>query len=126
MMAMRAGDLGFFYHSNAKPSGIVGVLRVVEEAKVDETAFDPADPYYDAKSVREKPKWWCVGVEFVREFKEVVSLATIKEFAGKGGDLENLQLIKNARLSVCKITGEEWEFLLRLAEGEKDKQEEEE
>ncbi|CAI6334764.1 unnamed protein product [Periconia digitata] len=119
MLSMRRGDLGFFYHSNAKPSGIVGVLRVVEEAKVDETAFDPEDPYFDKKSDREAPKWWCVGVEFVKKFDEVVSLARIKEEAGKGGKLETLQLIKNARLSVCKVEREEWQFLTEIAEKEK-------
>ncbi|KAK3214005.1 hypothetical protein GRF29_28g1760779 [Pseudopithomyces chartarum] len=58
MRAMRKGDLGFFYHSNAKPSGVVGILRVVEEAKVDETAFDEKDPYYDKKSERGRERWW--------------------------------------------------------------------
>lgn len=35
MMAMKKGDLAFFYHSNAKPSGIVGIMKVAEEATVD-------------------------------------------------------------------------------------------
>jgi predicted RNA-binding protein with PUA-like domain len=118
MQAMRVGDLGFFYHSNAKPSGVVGVLRVMEEAKVDETAFDKKDPYYDPKSDREKPKWFCVGVEFVRKFERVVDLHTIKGFAGKGGKLENMQLVTNGRLSVCKVRKSEWDFIMELAEGD--------
>ena len=116
---MRAGDLGFFYHSNAKPSGVVGVLRVVEEARVDETAFDAADPYFDSKSRREEPKWFCVGVEFVRKFADVVDLKTIKGFAGEGGVLSGMQLVTNSRLSVCRVAREEWEFILGLA-GEKE------
>jgi len=115
MQAMRHGDLGFFYHSNAKPSGIVGILRVVEEARVDETAFDPQDPYYDAKSNREKPKWYCVGVEFVRKFDKVVDLATIKAHAAKGGSLEGMQLLTNGRLSVSRVRMDEWEYVLDLA-----------
>lgn len=118
MQAMRTGDLGFFYHSNAKPSGVAGILRVVEEAKVDETAFDPKDPYYDAKSEREKPKWYCVGVEFVRKFEEVVDLARIKSFAGEGGELRNMQVVNNSRLSVCRVRKEEWDFILGLADGD--------
>jgi predicted RNA-binding protein with PUA-like domain len=118
MQAMRKGDLGFFYHSNAKPSGIVGILRVVEEAKVDETAFDPKDPYYDKKSDKENPKWYCVGVEFVREFDEVVDLARIKEYA-KGGPLRDMQLVTNSRLSVSRVRKEEWEFIIGLVDGEK-------
>lgn len=115
MQAMRVGDLGFFYHSNAKPSGVVGILRVVQEAVVDETAFDPKDPYYDPKSERDKPKWFCVGVEFVRKFDDVVDLKTIKEAAGKGGPLEGMQLVTNGRLSVSRVRREEWEYILGLA-----------
>lgn len=117
MQAMRKGDLGFFYHSNAKPSGVVGILRVVEEAKVDETAFDPKDPYYDAKSNKDKPKWYCVGVEFVKKFDDVVDLHKIKSFAEKGGPLQHMQLVTNSRLSVCRVRKDEWEFILGLADG---------
>ncbi|KAJ8116492.1 hypothetical protein OPT61_g2099 [Boeremia exigua] len=116
MQAMRKGDLGFFYHSNAKPSGVVGILRVVEEAKVDETAFDKEDPYYDAKSDRAKPKWYCVGVEFVKKFDEVVDLKSIKDNAAAGGKLKDMQLITNGRLSVCRVRKEEWEVILSMAE----------
>lgn len=119
MQAMRKGDLGFFYHSNAKPSGVVGILRVAQEAFVDETAFDPKDPYYDAKSQRDNPKWYCVGVEFVREFERVVDLHEIKGFASEGGPLRDMQLVTNSRLSVCRVRKEEWEFILGLAEGGK-------
>ncbi|KAI4653021.1 uncharacterized protein J4E78_007850 [Alternaria triticimaculans] len=121
MQAMRKGDLGFFYHSNAKPSGIVGILRVVDEAKVDETAFDPKDPYYDKKSEREKPKWFCVDVEFVSEFEHVIDLAKIKEFA-KEGPLKDMQLVTNSRLSVSRVRKEEWEFILGLATDSKEVQ----
>lgn len=116
MQAMRVGDLGFFYHSNAKPSGVAGILRVVEEAKVDETAFDAKDPYYDAKSKREEPKWWCVGVEFVKKFESVVSLEVLKREAARGGALRDMQVVHNSRLSVCRVRTEEWETVLRLAE----------
>ncbi len=32
LMAMRLGDLGFFYHSSAEPPGVIGVCEVVREA----------------------------------------------------------------------------------------------
>lgn len=115
MQAMRVGDLGFFYHSNAKPSGVVGILRVVEEAKVDETAFDSKDPYFDAKSKREDPKWYCVGVEFVKKFENMVDLHKIKDYAKDGGPLKDMQLITNSRLSVCRVRKQEWDFILGLA-----------
>lgn len=115
MQAMRKGDLGFFYHSNAKPSGVVGMLRVVEEAKVDETAFDKKDPYYDPKSDRAKPKWYCVGVEFVLKFDQIVDLKSIKDNAANGGKLKDMQLITNGRLSVCRVRKEEWDCILEMA-----------
>lgn len=120
MQAMRKGDLGFFYHSNAKPSGVVGILKVVEEAKVDESAFDKKDPYYDAKSVREKPKWYCVAVEFVEKFADVVDLASLKSYATSGGELEGMQLVTNSRLSVSRVRKEEWDFIIGLAKEKKE------
>lgn len=123
MQAMKVGDLGFFYHSNAKPSGIVGIMRVVKEAHVDETAFDPEDPYYDPKSKdygKEKPKWFCVDVEFVKEFGEILDLATIKGLAGKGGALEGMQLVTHSRLSVCRVSRAEWGFILGFVEARRD------
>lgn len=127
MLLMRAGDLAFFYHSNAKPSGIVGICRVVNEAHIDETAFDEKDPYYDPKCKsygREGAKWKCVDVEFVREFKSVVSLGEIKEAAGKGGPLEGMELVKLGRLSVCKVKMEEWDFVMKLVDEREGKQKE--
>ena len=41
----------------------------------------------------------------------------IKSFAGKDGPLERMQLIRNGRLSVCRVTKDEWEFIMGLAEG---------
>jgi predicted RNA-binding protein with PUA-like domain len=116
MKEMRKGDLGFFYHSNAKPSGVVGMLRVVDEAVVDESAFQAKDPYYDPKSHREKPRWFCVRVEFVKKFEGVVDLHKIKSYAVNGGPLANMQLVKNSRLSVGRVTKEEWDFVLGLVE----------
>ncbi|KAH7340040.1 PUA-like domain-containing protein [Pyrenochaeta sp. MPI-SDFR-AT-0127] len=119
MQSMRKGDLGFFYHSNAKPSGVVGILRVVDEAKVDDSAFDAKDPYFDPKSVIDKPKWYCVGVEFVKKFHHVVDLHKIKGYAQNGGPLEGMQLVTNSRLSVSRVRKEEWKFILGLAGDEK-------
>jgi len=32
---MRKGDLAFFYHSNCKTPGIVGIMEIVREHSVD-------------------------------------------------------------------------------------------
>ncbi|KAL8907741.1 MAG: hypothetical protein Q9207_001224 [Kuettlingeria erythrocarpa] len=114
MRAMMTGDLVFFYHSNCKKPGIAGTMEIVREHSVDETAFDPHHPYYDAKSTREQPKWCVVHVEFRRKFPELVTLKELQKFAKPGGVLENMQTLKMSRLSVSKVTRKEWDFIHTL------------
>lgn len=118
MRAMRKGDLAFFYHSNCAVPGVAGVMRIVAEHSVDESAFDPDHPYYDPKSDREKPKWELVHVEFVKKFDKIVTLKELKSYALNGGVLENMQTLKQSRLSVSVVKPEEWRFILNVA-GEK-------
>lgn len=35
LRAMRKGDLAFFYHSNCKTPGVVGVMEIVQEHSPD-------------------------------------------------------------------------------------------
>ncbi|OAX83767.1 hypothetical protein ACJ72_01867 [Emergomyces africanus] len=118
MRAMKKGDLAFFYHSNCKVPGIAGIMEIVREHSVDESAFDPNHPYYDPKSSRENPKWEVVHVEFRRKFKELITLAELKLFAKPGGPLENMQTIKQSRLSVSAVSGKEWKFIMGLVKDE--------
>ncbi|KAL4885553.1 PUA-like domain-containing protein [Aspergillus karnatakaensis] len=119
MQTMKKGDLAFFYHSNCKIPGIAGIMEVVREHSTDESAFDPSHPYYDEKSKREDPKWVVVHVEFRRKFDELVTLNTLKSHASPKAPLENLQMLKQGRLSVSSVTPSEWEFIMGLVkEGE--------
>lgn len=115
MRAMRKGDLAFFYHSNCPKPGVVGVMRIVAEHSVDESAFDPDHPYYDPKSDREKPKWELVHVEFVKKFANLIGLKELRSFSLSGGMLEHMQTLKQSRLSVSSVTPDEWRFILGLA-----------
>ena len=115
MRAMRKGDLAFFYHSNCTVPGVAGVMRIVGEHSVDESAFDPEHPYFDVKSDRANPKWEVVHVEFVKKFEEMVTLKELKSFAKDGGALAAMQMIKQSRLSVSSVTPTEWRFILDLA-----------
>ena len=110
---MRKGDLAFFYHSNCKRPGIVGVMRIAEEHSVDESAFDPTHPYYDEKSDRSKPKWDCVKVEHVKKFNDIIDLKTLKATP----ELSQMQIASKAfsRLSVQKVTADQWRFVLKMA-----------
>ena len=40
MRKMNKGDKVFFYHSNCKPPGIVGLMEVIDLNIVDPTQFD--------------------------------------------------------------------------------------
>jgi predicted RNA-binding protein with PUA-like domain len=45
--AMKIGDEVFFYHSNCKEPGIVGIMKVASEPYPDPTQFDKKSNYYD-------------------------------------------------------------------------------
>ncbi len=109
---MKVGDLAFFYHSNDKPSGIVGVMKIVKEAYPDPTQFDPKSKYYDAKSPVDTPRWLGVDVVHVEKFSRVISLKELKETPG----LESMAVVQRGqRLSVMPVTEQEWEIVTRLA-----------
>ncbi|KAJ9643917.1 hypothetical protein H2199_003783 [Coniosporium tulheliwenetii] len=116
MQAMKKGDLAFFYHSNTKTPAIVGIMEIVEEAHVDDSQFDANSHKYDAKSSQENPKWHCVSVAFKQKFPEPVTLSELKRYAKSGGILENMQLFKQSRLSVSKVSKAEWNFIMSLVD----------
>jgi predicted RNA-binding protein with PUA-like domain len=112
MREMREGDLAFFYHSSADPTGVAGISRVAREAYPDHTAWDPTSKYFDARSPESKPLWFMVDVEFVEKFPRVVTLAELKATP----DLESMAVTqRGSRLSVQPVTEAEWEIVCRLA-----------
>lgn len=56
-----------------------------------------------------------VHVEFRRKFKNQVTLHELKAQAETGKPLENLQMIKQSRLSVSSVTPAQWRYILKLA-----------
>jgi EVE domain len=79
-----------------------------------ESAFDPSHPYFDEKSSRENPKWEVVHVEFRRKFDKTLTLETLKAHALPGLPLDGLQTIRQSRVSVSRVTPQEWEFIKKL------------
>mmetsp|Transcript_51697 Transcript_51697/g.128639 ORF Transcript_51697/g.128639 Transcript_51697/m.128639 type:complete len:120 (-) Transcript_51697:103-462(-) len=112
MQQMKVGDLAFFYHSSCKVPAIVGVCKVVETAKPDPTALDPKHKYYDAKSDPEKPRWFGVTFEYVRNLKRQLTLTELKTH--KEGALAELTLLRVPRLSVQRVDADCWTFLEEL------------
>ena len=106
---MKKGDLVFFYHSNCKEPGIVGIMQVVKEGYPDFTAWNPESKYYDPKSTAEKPRWFMVDVRFKRKLKRNISLNELKEMPA----LENMPLVRRGnRLSIMPVSKHEWEKIL--------------
>lgn len=108
---MKIGDLAFFYHSNASPPGIAGLMRISQSDIVDPTQFDPTSKYYDAKSTPEKPRWQTVKVEFMQEFPVLISLEMLKQTFSP----DELLVVKQGnRLSVMPVAPEVAEKILGM------------
>ena len=109
---MKVGDKAFFYHSNAKPPGIVGIVEIISESYPDHTALDPKSSYYDAKSTPDNPRWFMVDVKFKCQFKRMISLQEMKDNPALSG----MGLLKKGnRLSVMPVSYHDWQIICDLA-----------
>ncbi|WP_374079065.1 EVE domain-containing protein [Bdellovibrio bacteriovorus] len=111
MKDMELGDLVLFYHSNAEPPGVAGVAKVSKIAFPDKTQFDKKSEYFDAKATKEKPIWFCVEVEFVSKFKNLVSLSDLRDNE-KLSDMVVLQ--KGSRLSVQPVDKKHFDIVKKM------------
>ena len=100
MRSMAIGDRAFFYHSNAKPPGIVGLMEVIETGLTDPSQFDPASKYFDPKSKPQAPRWDCVRLRYVGTFDELLSLDQLREQFS----VEELPVVRQGnRLSILPV-----------------------
>jgi predicted RNA-binding protein with PUA-like domain len=112
MSEMRTGDLGLFYHSSIAEPAAVGIVRVVNEAHPDDTAFVKGGEYYDPRSTPEKPLWMMVDVEYVEPLAHRVTLAQMRNEPR----LVGMALLRRGqRLSVQPVMPHEWEVILELS-----------
>jgi len=95
MMAMKKGDLGFFYHSGAEKA-VVGIVEVIGEYRPD-----PTD---------EKGLFGLVIVKAVKDMPRPVTLAECKA----NPKLKDMSLVTSFRLSVQPVTPEEWKEVCRM------------
>jgi predicted RNA-binding protein with PUA-like domain len=100
MRAMTVGDRAFFYHSNATPPGIVGLMEVVETGLIDPSQFDPGSKYFDPKASSDSPRWDCVRLRHLRTFGRLLSLEELREQF----DPETLPVVRRGnRLSILPV-----------------------
>jgi predicted RNA-binding protein with PUA-like domain len=94
---MKTGDLCLFYHSN-EGKEVVGIAEVIKEHYQDPTTDDA--------------QWVVVDVKPKMKLKKTVTLAQIKSDTR----LSNIGLIRQSRLSVIKLSKEEFNIILSLSE----------
>jgi predicted RNA-binding protein with PUA-like domain len=111
MRSMVSGDLAFFYHSNTKPPGIVGLMEVIETGLIDPTQFDPTSKYFDAASKPDAPRWDCARLRYRRTFPTLLSLEALRERF----EPEELGVVKRGnRLSILPVPDATAQTLLEL------------
>ncbi|HEY1045730.1 MAG TPA: EVE domain-containing protein [Bacteroidia bacterium] len=94
---MKKGDLCLFYHSN-EGKEVVGIVKVVKEHYQDPTTDDT--------------NWVVVDVSPFKALKKPVTLEQIKA----DERLKDIGLVRQGRLSVMKLTKEEFDTILELSE----------
>ncbi|MDQ6764063.1 MAG: EVE domain-containing protein [Bacteroidota bacterium] len=96
---MQIGDEVFFYHSN-EGMEIVGIAKVVKKAYQDSTT--------------DNPNWLAVGLKPLKKLKSPISLTQIKSHK----ELSTMELVRISRLSVQKVSQEEWAVIMNLSGNE--------
>jgi predicted RNA-binding protein with PUA-like domain len=111
LRAMRRGDRCLFYHSNADPPGVAGVVEVVREAYPDPTAQDARSRYHDPRATPDNPVWSMVDVRLVEVFAREIPLDELRTIPHLAG-MELLR--RGSRLSVQPVTAAEFRTIQRL------------
>jgi len=96
MMAMKQGDLGFFYHSGDEKA-VVGIVEIIGEYRPD-----PSD---------EKGLFGMVIVKAMKDVPRPVTLAECKA----NPKLKEMSLVTSFRLSVQPVTPAEWKEVCRMS-----------
>jgi predicted RNA-binding protein with PUA-like domain len=97
---IKKGDLVFIYHTGDERQA-VGIARALGGAYPDPSKKDP--------------KLLVVDVEAVKPLPRPVTLAEVK--ADK--QLANFDLVRNSRLSIMKVSDEQWEIMEGMAKQSK-------
>jgi predicted RNA-binding protein with PUA-like domain len=98
LRAMKKGDKAFFYHSNIGLE-IVGIVTISKSG-----IADPSDS---------EGKWAAVKVKPVKKLRRPVTLKEIKADPA----LDDMELVRQSRLSVAEVRPVEWEHILAMSKG---------
>jgi predicted RNA-binding protein with PUA-like domain len=95
---IKKGEQIFIYHTGDEKAA-VGVARAL------------GGPYPDPE--KDDAKMLVVDIEPVRALKRPVTLAEVKAHP----KLKNFDLVRNSRLSIMKVSDEQWEIMEGMAKG---------
>jgi predicted RNA-binding protein with PUA-like domain len=95
MMAMKTGDLGFFYHSGGEKA-VVGIVEVIGQYRPDPT---------DEKGI--------FGLVIVKAVKDVPAPVTLADCKANP-KLKEMSLVTSFRLSVQPVTEAEWKEVCNM------------
>lgn len=95
LVAMKKGDLAFFYHSN-EGKEIVGIAEIIREAYPD-----PTD---------KTGRFVCVDIRADKPLQTPVTIAAVKA----DERLTDMALVKYSRLSVQPVTPAEWKLICKM------------
>jgi predicted RNA-binding protein with PUA-like domain len=112
LRAMKKGDRALFYHSNATPSAVAGVVEIVREAYPDPTAWDAKSDYRDPKASPDNPVWSMVDVKLVAIYPREIPLDELRGVKALAG-MELLR--RGSRLSVTPVTPAQFRTIEKLA-----------
>ena len=107
--AMRIGDGVLFYHSSCPEPGVAGLAEVASEPYVDSSQFDRKSDYFDPKSKRGAPRWFCVDVRALRKTR----LLPLAEMHALPGLKRMLALRPGNRLSITPVSAAEWKLVCK-------------
>jgi predicted RNA-binding protein with PUA-like domain len=93
---IKKGDLIFIYHTGDEKAA-VGVAKALGGAYPDPSKNDP--------------KLLVVDLEAGNPLAKPITLAEVKAHP----KLKNFDLVRNSRLSIMKVTGEQWEIMEGIA-----------
>ena len=97
LKAMKKGDMLFFYHSN-EGLHIVGIAKLAKE-------------FFQDPGTKEEA-WVAVELAPYKKLKTPVSLQDIK----KNPNLKGMELLRLARLSVSKVSEDQFNEILKMSE----------
>ena len=111
MKAMAVGDRAFFYHSNAEPPGIAGLMTISKAAIADPFQFVDGHKYFEPRATQDAPVWVTVEVKFERQFDAIISLSQLRTIPG----LETMEVLRRgSRLSIQPVTDAEFNLILKV------------